>query len=204
MALSLTVPVILLPGCARDQQLTGITVTPNNITFSGVGGKVQMTALGNFIHPTATKDITDQVQWTTDVQGLATVTNTGLLTAISVCGSGNVTATYKNPPGQPSGSVIVGSAAIAGSGQGTATCNSATLGVMILGNNTSNSTVTSSPTGINCPATCSATFALGATVVLTVNGAGFGGWVGCDQNNPASSCTVDLTGGSRTVTVTLN
>src|SRR6516162_7635381 len=133
--LSLALPTALMPSCARDQQLTSITVQPNNTTFQGVGAAVQMTALGTFEHPAATKDVTSQVQWSIDVQHLATVTSSGLVTAINICGSGNVVAKYVNPPGNPSGSVVVGSAAIAGAGQGTTTCNSATLSVTVLGNN---------------------------------------------------------------------
>jgi len=202
--LSLALPTALMPSCARDQQLTSITVQPNNTTFQGVGAAVQMTALGTFEHPAATKDVTSQVQWSIDVQHLATVTSSGLVTAINICGSGNVVAKYVNPPGNPSGSVVVGSAAIAGAGQGTTTCNSATLSVTVLGNNTGKGSVTSVPTGINCPGTCTFAFALDATVVLTATGSGFGGWQGCDLNNPANTCTVNLTNGSRTVTVTLN
>jgi hypothetical protein len=203
-ALSLALPTALMPSCARDQQLTSITVQPNNITFEGVGAAVQMTALGTFEHPAATKDVTSQVQWSIDVQHLATVTSSGLVTAINICGSGNVVAKYVNPPGNPSGSVVVGSSAVAGAGQGTTTCNSATLSVTVLGNNTGKGSVTSVPTGINCPGTCTFAFALDATVVLTATGSGFGGWQGCDINNPANVCQVDLTNGSRTVTVTLN
>lgn len=203
-ALSLVLPVALMPSCARDQQLTSLTVSPTSVTFNSVGSKIQMTALGTYEHPPETKDVTNIVQWSTDVQGLATVSSTGLMTATSICGAGNVIATYNSPPGHPSGSVVVGRAGISGSGQGTSTCNSATLTVAINGQNTDNGSVTSSPTGITCPGTCSATFALGATVLLTANSSGFGGWVGCDQNNPANTCQVSLSGGSRTVTVTLN
>jgi len=203
--LSLVLATAFMPSCARDQQLTSLTVQPNNITFEGVGAAVQMTALGTFEHPAATKDVTNKVQWSIDVQHLATVTNSGLVTAINVCGSGNVVAKYLNPPGNPSGSVMVGTAAVAGAGQGTTTCNSATLTVSILGNNTGKGTVTSVPTGINCPTgACTFAFALNATVVLTATGSGFGGWQGCDTTNPANVCQVDLTNGSRTVTVTLN
>lgn len=202
--LALVLPVALMPSCARDQKLTSIAVSPTIVTFDSVGGKVQMRALGTFEHPPETKDVTNIVQWSTDVQGLATVSSTGLMVATSICGAGNVTATYNSPPGNPSGSVVVGSAAISGSGQGTSTCNSATLTVTINGLNTAKGLVTSSPAGISCPSTCNATFALGAIVVLTANSSGFGGWVGCDANNPANTCQVSLAGGSRTVTVTLN
>jgi hypothetical protein len=193
-----------MPSCARDQQLVSMSVQPTSVTFEGVGAAVQMTALGTFEHPAATKDVTDKVQWSIDVQNLATVTSGGFVTATNICGSGNVVAKYVNPPGNPSGSVMLASGAISGAGQGTSTCNSATLSVSILGNNLAKGSVASVPTGINCPGTCSFAFALGATVVLTASGSGFGGWQGCDLNNPANTCTVNLQNGSRTVIVTLN
>jgi hypothetical protein len=193
-----------MPSCARDQQLLSMSVQPTSVTFEGVGAAVQMTALGTFEHPAATKDVTDKVQWSIDVQNLATVTSRGFVTATNICGSGNVVAKYTNPPGNPSGSVVVGSAAIAGSGQGTTTCNSATLTVGIIGNNTSNGSVTSSPTGITCPTVCSAVFSLGAQVVLTATTTGFGGWQGCDTfGSTANVCIVTLNG-SRNPTVTFN
>jgi len=63
--------------------------------------------------------------------------------------------------------------------------------------------VSSTPAGINCPATCSATFQNSAQVTLTaapVTGFTFTGWSGaCSGTNP--TCTV-TSGGSDTVTAT--
>jgi hypothetical protein len=202
--LSLILPIALLPCCARPQQLTSITVQPTNVTFEGVGAAVQMTALGTYEHPFATKDITNVVQWSVDVKNLATVTSSGLVTAINVCGSGNVVARYDHPPGTPSGSVAIGTAAIAGSGQGTTTCNSATLTVAFLGLNTSKGSVTSSPAGITCPTVCSAVFSLGAQVVLTATTTGFGGWQGCDMLGTTSNICIVTLNGSRNPAVTFS
>jgi hypothetical protein len=58
---------------------------------------------------------------------------------------------------------------------------------------TGNGTVTSSPPGINCGSTCSASFASGTQVALTANptaGASFIGWSGAC--NGASGCTVTM------------
>jgi hypothetical protein len=202
LVLTVLLPAILMPSCARDQQLTSITVQPTNITFEGVGAAVQMTAIGNYIHPSATKDITNTVQWRIDVQNLATVTSGGFVTATSVCGAGNVVASYYNPPGQPHGSVIIGTAAIAGSGQGTPTCNTATLTVSIVGANTSGGMITSSPGGIQCPSACSAVFAIGAQVVLTATTSGFGGWQGCDKLGTTANICIVTMNGSRNPSVT--
>jgi hypothetical protein len=55
-------------------------------------------------------------------------------------------------------------------------------------------TVTSSPAGINCGSTCSASYVSGTTVTLTATPglfSGFGGWSGCDAVS-GNSCTLDM------------
>ena len=61
-------------------------------------------------------------------------------------------------------------------------------------------TVTSSPAGISCGATCSAQFANGTSVTLTATPTAgfFNGWTGCDSVN-GNQCTVSMTA-NRTVT----
>jgi hypothetical protein len=202
---TLILAVAFMPSCARDQTLTSMTLTPSSVTFEGVGAAVQMTAIGTFEHPFATKEVTNQVQWSIDSQHLATVTASGLVTSINVCGSGNVVAKYLNPPGSPSGSVMLATAALAGSGQGTPTCNSATVTVGIMGSVTPpDGSVTSSPAGISCPGTCTATYSLGAQVVLTAAGAGFGGWQGCDTLGTTPNICILNLNGSRNPTATYN
>ena len=109
--------------CGFNQHLVSIQVTPNPVVFEGVGAQVQFTALGTYIHPPETKDITTQVQWRIDISYLATINSSGVAVATGVCGAGNVIATVYNDPSHPSnGSVVVGTAAISGIGQGTPTC----------------------------------------------------------------------------------
>ncbi|GBC85735.1 hypothetical protein HRbin11_02185 [bacterium HR11] len=64
-------------------------------------------------------------------------------------------------------------------------------------------TVTSSPAGIDCGTTCSASFVDGTTVTLTATPAGgwqFGSWTGCDTTN-GNQCAVTMTSsGDRTIT----
>lgn len=65
-------------------------------------------------------------------------------------------------------------------------------------------TVTSSPAGINCGSTCSASFSSGTSVTLTAvaaNGSTFAGWSGACTGT--STCTVMMTA-SRNVTATFN
>jgi hypothetical protein len=55
-------------------------------------------------------------------------------------------------------------------------------------------TVTSSPAGISCGSTCSASYVSGTTVTLTATPglfSGFGGWSGCDAVS-GNSCTLDM------------
>jgi phospholipase C len=78
----------------------------------------------------------------------------------------------------------------------------ATLHVTITGGS---GTVTSSPSGINCPGTCSAKFSVGASVVLTASagsGSTFTGWSGGGCSG-AGTCQVTITG-ETFVTATFN
>jgi hypothetical protein len=112
-----------LPSCGHDQQLVSIAITPSGFIFEGVGAQGQFTALGTYIHPPETKDITNQLVWKIDVANLATLTQTGLVTALSVCGSGDVTATHYSDPTNPTASnVIVGTATVKGVDDGTPRC----------------------------------------------------------------------------------
>jgi len=66
-------------------------------------------------------------------------------------------------------------------------------------------TVTSNPTGINCGANCSASYAGGTTVTLTAaanTGSLFAGWSGCDAISGAT-CTVTMSA-ARAVTASFN
>jgi hypothetical protein len=93
--------------CAHDQQLVGIEVQPGTENFGATnipvpadaGLAVQLRAIGHYIHPPVTKDITDQVVWTTDDvnQQMVTVSPTGVLTAVGgACGTSLVFATVTN------------------------------------------------------------------------------------------------------------
>src|SRR5262249_29633123 len=94
--------VIGLPSCGHEQQLTSITIQPSTETFGAAdipvgedaGLNVQLRALGNYIHPPVTKDITNQVTWTSNTPNMVTVDSNGLLTVTGLaCGSALVSAT---------------------------------------------------------------------------------------------------------------
>ena len=66
-------------------------------------------------------------------------------------------------------------------------------------------TITSSPAGVSCGSTCTASFTEDTTVTLTASTTGnavFMGWTGCDATSGAA-CTVTMSG-NNTVTATIN
>lgn len=80
---------LTLGSCAHDQHLVGITISPSSIKFlSPFSGPVQLTAIGSYVHPVETRDITNQVTWTTAIVALDTVTSTGLLSTSGQGGCG--------------------------------------------------------------------------------------------------------------------
>jgi len=124
LSLSLVCAIAMfVPSCGHDQSLQSIAVTPSAFIIEGVGAQAQFTALGTYIHPPATKDITNQVVWAIDVAHIATITQTGLVTGINVCGHGNVTATSYSDPAHPTASnLLVGTATVTGVDDGTTKC----------------------------------------------------------------------------------
>jgi hypothetical protein len=113
---------IFMPSCGHDQQLVGISIEPSTETFGAAtipvsqdaGLNVQLRALGSYIHPPVTKDITAQVTWATDTPQMVTVNSTGVLTATGlVCGNAIVSATVKTNSSSgglsSSGAIVTGS-----------------------------------------------------------------------------------------------
>ena len=183
--------------CGNKQQLVSITVQPDKVTFLGIGATSQLTALGNYIHPPATKDITNLVTWSTDSPTEVTVNN-GLVTAINVCGGGNVIATS----GSPGSSVVRGTANVVIEFEGGTGCP-VSLGVTVTGSGF----VTSQPGGINCGAVCSALFPSGTSVTLSgspTNGATGVTWGGCDSIQPTTNTCTVVMNTTRAITATFH
>ncbi|MGB8989489.1 MAG: hypothetical protein WCC37_23025 [Candidatus Sulfotelmatobacter sp.] len=172
--------------CGFNQHLVSIQVQPSGATFTSVGSSTIFKAIGTYEHPPATKDITDIVTWSVDSQNLVTITNTSLVTALSICGSGNLTASYYDSP-----NLVTGSAFLTGGGAGTAACNQAVLTVNIAG--TAAGSVIDSTGVIKCPGTCSADYALGSTIGLTATPTGSSQvtWTNCSSFT-GNTCTVVL------------
>jgi hypothetical protein len=103
--LGLCVALLLLASlsaCGHEQQLVSITVIPDVETFGGTkipvsanaGAQVQLKALGSYIHPPVTKDITTQVVWSSNTPDMVTVDAGGLITATgNACGGTIISAT---------------------------------------------------------------------------------------------------------------
>jgi hypothetical protein len=187
---------INLSSCGFNQHLLSIQVVPPGVTFNSVGSSIVFKAMGTYEHPPQTKDITDIVTWSVDSQNLVSITDTSLVTALSICGSGNLYASYYDSPNQ-----VTGSAFITGGGAGTAACNQAILTVNIAG--AGSGTVVDSTGVINCPGVCSADYTLGSTIGLTATPTtGTVQWQNC-STFVGDTCTVVLNFDT-TVTATFN
>src|SRR5579864_2395437 len=88
--------------CGRSQELVGIQVQPSSETFGAsnipvaadAGLSVQLRALGTYIHPPVTKDITSQVTWTSNTPQMVTVNSAGVITVTgAACGAALISAT---------------------------------------------------------------------------------------------------------------
>jgi hypothetical protein len=170
--------------CGYNQHLLSIQVVPPGATFPAVGSSIIFKATGTYEHPPAVKDITDLVTWSVDSQGLVSITNTSQVTAVSICGSGNLYASYYDSPNQ-----VMGSAFLTGGGAGTAACNQGVLTVNIAGNGM----VVDSTGVIKCPGVCSADYTLGSTIGLTATPSTgtTTSWTNC-SSFVGNTCTVVL------------
>jgi hypothetical protein len=176
-----------LSSCGFNQHLISIQVVPPGATFNSVGSSIVFKAMGTYEHPPAVKDITNVVTWSVDSQNLVSITDTSLVTALSICGSGNLYAKYYDSPNE-----VTGSAFLTGGGAGTATCNQAVLTVSISGTGGS---VVDSTGAIICPGTCSADYALGSAIGLTATlgtGQTSVSWTNCNGGSTSTTCTVVL------------
>jgi hypothetical protein len=91
-----------MSACGHDQQLESITLIPAVENFGSTKTaviadaelNVQLRALGSYIHPPVTKDITSQVTWTSNTPQMVTVDANGVITATGLaCGGTIISAT---------------------------------------------------------------------------------------------------------------
>ncbi|MGA8488807.1 MAG: hypothetical protein WB711_00210 [Terriglobales bacterium] len=117
---------IVLPSCGSSQQLVGIQVTPTAVVFGGTDPAlfVQLTATGTYVHPPATKNITNQVTWTSDTVQVAQVTATGGVSPNTNCGTAGITASLMT--NSPKGNVITGMTNVTVDGPAASGCPTTT------------------------------------------------------------------------------
>lgn len=112
--------LLSLSSCAHNQHLVSITLQPSGgFVFEGFNAQGQFTALGAYVHPPVTKDISNKVVWSLDVSNFGTLTQTGQITYTRTdgCGSGDVMATFND-----GGNVVTASAPVKGVNDGTPSC----------------------------------------------------------------------------------
>jgi hypothetical protein len=214
------ISLLSVSGCGGKRELVAISIQPPVETFGAsnipviddAGLNVQLRALGSYVHPPVTNDITNQVTWASNTPDMATVSSTGLLTATGLaCGSTLISATVttnSSAGGLSSSGAIVTAYMTAnvvcstGGGGGSGPI----LALTFAGNGVG--TVSSSPQGLNCASTngpCSQSFASGTSVTLTATPVGtsvFGGWTGGCVGS-TSTCTIVLQSDTA-VTATFN
>src|SRR5271166_1195405 len=155
--------VLSLPSCGHDQKLVNLEIHPGTFTFldpyappPAVNVTEQYTALGTYIHPPATMDVTNQATWKID-DGIVTMSTPGLFTAApGYCGGGNISASVPEGTGG-AGNILIAYATVTVNNPEVSTCpggnTEGTLSVQITPNG--GGTVTSLTYGINCPSvTC--------------------------------------------------
>jgi hypothetical protein len=202
--------------CGHSQQLVSIQVQPPVQTIGtsttpiiqDAGVQVQLRALGTYIHPPVTKDITSDVTWSSNTPQMFTVNSTGLLTATgNSCGATLVSATVST--NSSSGGISSSGAVVTGYMTANVVCftgTGPTVTVDFAG--TGSGTISSSPPGLGCSSTagssCTGSFPTGSSVTLTAipNGT-FGGWAGCTIA-AGTTCTLQNLTNNVTVTATFN
>ena len=219
----ITVAALLLStsSCAHSQQLVAIQVQPVSETFGASnipvnfdkGLQVQLRALGSYIHPPVTKDITNQVTWASNDLQMFTVSSTGMLTATGeTCGAALISATL--PTNSSAGGISSSGAIVTGYMTGNVVCFTGSgggvgpaLAITFAGQGAGQ--VVSTPPGLSCASTqqvCASEFPSGTQVTLQANPTSpstFGSWTGCSTASNVNPCQITLETNSF-VTVTFN
>jgi hypothetical protein len=221
--IALATVLVSLSSCGRDQQLESISVQPASETFGAsnipvifnAGSQVQLRALGNYIHPPVTKDITSKVTWNSNTPQMMTVDSSGLLTVTGLaCGATLISATVAT--NSSDGGISSSGAIVTGYMTGNVVCFTSSGGggggnpaLTLTFQGLGSGAVSSSPLGLSCssPGPCvTQSFPVSTQVTLTATPAGtssFGSWSGCDSPGTTNPCMLNLTA-NRNVTVSFN
>jgi hypothetical protein len=191
-----------LPSCGHDQKLVSLQIQPQTFTFltPDPSAQEQFTAVGTYIHPPATKDITSQATWTVDFADVVTMKQ-GLVSPYGQGGCGGVDITASAPEGTGgAGNIVVAYATAIVNDPSNPICPGggklATLAVGVVGVGT----VTSLPAAISCPGACVSTYDVGASVLLTASSATVA-WGNCPGSSE-STCVVSIPAGGTAVSAT--
>ncbi len=202
--------------CGDPQELVSIQIQPGTETFGAAnipvsqdaGLQAQLTAMGTYVHPPVTKDITNQVTWASNFPQAITVTSSGLLTVTGNACGGSIISAALQTNADASGLSASG-AVVSGNMTASVVCFTGTGPTVTIDfAGTGTGTISSSPAGLGCSATpgssCTGSFPTGTTVTLTAvpNGT-FGGWSGCTIN-AGTACTIENLMNNVTVTATFN
>jgi len=106
-ALLLVVAIgVIAIGCAGKKTVSSIQLTPSSASLTAPGATVQFMATASYqlgVSSAGTANVTNQVTWTSSSPSVATVSTSGLATAVSA-GSTTITATMQTESGPVSGS----------------------------------------------------------------------------------------------------
>jgi len=119
--------LMLIPSCGSKQRLVAINITPAAVVFGSANPALsaQLTAMGQYVHPPATKNLTTLVTWSSDIAGVAVVNSSGVTSpAGSDCGVTNITATYQT--NDPTGNIITGTMSVTVDGPPAFNCPTST------------------------------------------------------------------------------
>jgi len=129
-ALFLIALVVPIAGCTK-QQVDSLFISPTSQTLAS-GETVQFTATGTVghgsNHPSTTENVTDQVTWGSSVPSVATVSSSGLATAVAP-GTTTISATISGYTGQ-----ITADATLTVSGTGVGALSGITSLTVVPGN----------------------------------------------------------------------
>ncbi len=185
------------PTASLMGSLTSLKIMAPPQTLSNQGEKAQYVAIGTYAGSNQTKDLTDQVKWSTGDSRVATVNSIGLVTAAAPCSNIGESPETSIKAVAPGGSSLTGTAtfAVGSCGSGSAP----TLTVHEAGEGSGK--VISNPARISCGGDegCTGGFSLNAPVTLTASpnpGSIFGGFsASCTPVIPdPSGCSASLRG----------
>jgi len=99
-----------LMGCGFKRKLVAIEITPNGVTITGTGLIVHFKAVGLYIHPPDTRDITNSVVWDSAAPQIISIDpSTGIAVSGAGCGTNiTISATAYSNPETKSGAVVIG------------------------------------------------------------------------------------------------